>query len=74
MDEETQRLIELHNLAWDGEHTDLQPTACECKLAISVVDRPPQSSGNACFVCGGITVQSGTCTTCTNCGSQGGCG
>lgn len=33
-----------------------------------------QSSGNSCFACGGMTVRTGTCETCTSCGTSGGCG
>lgn len=79
MDAETETLLRQHkNL--DAVHTDLQPASCVCATASApiglgtVVTRPPQSSGNACFACGGITVQTGSCTTCTECGTTGGCG
>lgn len=72
MDSETEELVRRHNLSYDGEHTDLQPGACACRAR--VVAAVPVSSGDACYVCGGLTVRTGTCTTCTNCGTTGGCG
>jgi hypothetical protein len=71
--DEDAALVRRHNLAFQGEHDNLQPTDCVCRRA-RVVAAPPRSSGNACHVCGGITVQTGSCTTCTGCGTTGGCG
>lgn len=65
-------LLEPHNLKNETLlHTDVDVRGCACR---AVVARPPQSSGNACHDCGGIMVQTGTCTTCTGCGNTGGCG
>lgn len=35
---------------------------------------PPRASGEPCRDCGGVTVQTGACSTCTTCGTTGGCG
>lgn len=53
-------------------HTNLQPGQCAC--AGTIVMARPVSSGDICAVCGGMTVRTGTCTTCTECGTTGGCG
>lgn len=45
----------------------------EPKTPLIIVDRPP-TSGNACYECGGIMQRTGTCETCTECGTTGGCG
>lgn len=34
----------------------------------------PVHSGNSCHDCGGMMVRTGTCETCTECGTTGGCG
>lgn len=34
----------------------------------------PSWSGNSCRDCGGAMVRTGSCETCTSCGSSGGCG
>lgn len=52
-------------------HTDLTASGCACLRMVRVV---PQSTGNSCAECGGMTVQTGTCSTCTSCGTSGGCG
>lgn len=43
-----------------------------------VKDLPPRNAalpdGGVCFKCGGFTVRTGSCTTCTSCGTSGGCG
>lgn len=31
-------------------------------------------TGNVCKVCGGLVIQTGSCTTCTQCGETSGCG
>lgn len=64
-------LVERHDLAFPEAHTDLDETACVCRR---VVSRPPVTSGNTCATCGGMTVQTGTCHTCIECGTSGGCG
>lgn len=33
-----------------------------------------RSDGSTCRDCGGLTVPTGSCSTCTTCGSTGGCG
>jgi len=43
------------------------------KRAVALAEGHP--TGETCSECGGIMIQSGTCRTCTNCGtSSGGCG
>lgn len=71
---EIRDLVAEHNLHVPIVHDNLQAGQCVCAVAIAIVEHPPQSSGNACQVCGGIMVQTGTCTTCTGCGTTGGCG
>lgn len=76
MTPEVEEAIRGHSLS-DASfvHTNLVSTECDCfRVPAQVVAAPPRSSGNSCFVCGGITVQTGTCTTCTSCGTTGGCG
>lgn len=51
-------------------HTDLDVSRCACR---HVVYQRPQQTGNTCANCGGMAVQTGTCTTCTECGTSGGC-
>lgn len=66
-----------HNLLPNFVHTNLQAFMCACKEAVASVQPRPQTSapdGGICFACGGITVRTGTCTTCTECGTSGGCG
>lgn len=35
---------------------------------------PPRADGGVCRDCGGMTVPTGACSTCSQCGSTGGCG
>lgn len=35
---------------------------------------PPRADGGVCRDCGGMTVPTGACSTCRECGSTGGCG
>lgn len=39
-----------------------------------VVVRPARADGSVCRDCGGMTVPTGACSTCSVCGSTGGCG
>lgn len=43
-------------------------------VPVTKVKAVPVSSGNSCFACGGMTVRTGSCETCTTCGTSGGCG
>lgn len=71
MTPEVSEMISKHKLTQPVIHDDLDATRCVCR---SVVVARPQSTGNACADCGGMTVQTGTCHTCTSCGTSGGCG
>lgn len=77
------------HLPTDSElvHTNLNYRYCVCTSGttlhieeVAVPDvalgpRPrPNHSGNSCRDCGGMMVRTGTCETCTECGSTGGCG
>lgn len=44
------------------------------KVAGPIGQRAPGLDGTACMNCGGITVPTGSCYTCTTCGESGGCG
>lgn len=69
---ERDRLVRRHNLAFRGNHTDLVPGLCVChKFKVAA---PPAHTGNACIDCGGLMVRTGSCETCSQCGSTGGCG
>lgn len=71
-----------HNLVDGFVHTNLQADMCACKgtgSAGTVVHSAPKPQvstpdGGICFNCGGMTVRTGSCTTCTSCGTSGGCG
>ena len=41
--------------------------------AVNAAAKSMQSDAPACNTCGHITVRSGTCYKCLNCGNQGGC-
>ncbi len=41
--------------------------------AMNVMNKKMQGDAPACTNCGHITVRSGTCYKCLNCGTQGGC-
>lgn len=68
--------LEQHRLGLPVVHDDYQHALCAC--ASAVVSAPPANpglpDGGICFRCGGMTVRTGTCTTCTGCGETGGCG
>lgn len=72
MTPEVQALIDAHNPTFQGDHTNLQVHQCACatkpKPQLSLPD------GGVCPRCGGMTVRTGTCTTCQTCGESGGCG
>jgi hypothetical protein len=74
-----------HNLSLgeDFLHTDYDHDECYCRdlSAYAGFAVPRRSAaagglqdGGTCFACGGLTVRTGTCTTCTQCGETGGCG
>lgn len=63
-----------HNLSPGITHTDLQVSGCACRYGGSVVMTRPQQTGEVCASCGGMAVRTGTCTTCVECGTSGGCG
>lgn len=73
-----------HDLAYKAPHTNLLVTMCACATRVVPIspandpkNDPPKNTalpdGGTCFKCGGMTVRSGTCTTCMNCGEGGGC-
>lgn len=49
-------------------HDNLHPGWCSCNRSRRHDD------GNTCSDCGGTMIRTGTCHTCTTCGSTGGCG
>lgn len=55
-------------------HSDLDAARCSCRHLGTPVAAPPRSTGDICMSCGGMTVRTGTCHTCTSCGTSGGCG
>ncbi len=70
-----------HNLSLgeDFLHNDYHHDECACRdLSAFIVQKPRAlatlQDGGVCFACGGLTVRTGTCTTCTQCGETGGCG
>lgn len=72
-----------HNLTASVLHTNLVLTQCACyehqglKNGAEPHPQPNRAvgaDGGVCFKCGGMTVRTGTCTTCTSCGESGGCG
>jgi hypothetical protein len=44
------------------------------EAAAGVVVARPTFSGNSCTVCGGMMIRTGTCETCSECATTGGCG
>lgn len=84
---ESAAILRRHNLVEGLAHTDLDPSRCICSdpywsgrgysqgVSNAVQMRSGFSAdGGTCHACGGMTVRTGTCTTCTNCGETGGCG
>lgn len=77
-------IVRRHNLVEGLVHTDLEPGQCICADAywsgrgyspgVKGVQMRSSADGGTCHACGGMTVRTGTCTTCTNCGETGGCG
>lgn len=59
-------LMQKHRMGIAQVHDDLDATRCLC--------RRDRDEGETCRDCGGMTVRTGTCTTCTECGTTGGCG
>lgn len=70
---EVAALIRQHRLDPTVTHDDLQASTCRCGK-VNVVAKPPVSTGDMCASCGGMTVRTGSCHTCTSCGTSGGCG
>lgn len=65
------QLVSAHDLRDQGVvHTDLDVLSCACRA----VARRPNSTGDVCTDCGGMMVRTGSCTTCVECASTGGCG
>lgn len=65
----------------DAPHTNLKVGYCSCNPLNdpNIARKPPAHTGmlngGICFNCGGMTVQTGSCTECTQCfTSSGGCG
>lgn len=72
-DPEARALLGLHRLTDPSfVHTNLTRAMCAC-AGFGLPVRPRQT-GNVCSNCGGMAVQTGTCTTCVECGESGGCG
>lgn len=46
----------------------------EAALWVPTFPTPARADGSLCRDCGGMTVQTGACRTCTECGTTGGCG
>lgn len=72
---EAQRALVDHAPGPNVIHSNLIVTQCVC--AVLIEKRPVQSAGpdgGTCFICGNMTVRTGTCTTCTACGTTTGCG
>jgi ribonucleoside-diphosphate reductase alpha chain len=55
------------------EHTERDTTRLVVTDALSTATAAAQSDAPACDVCGSITVRSGTCYKCMNCGNSMGC-
>lgn len=62
------RLLSNHDLRPGLVHTNLQVSICACRPARPVI------TGNTCLDCGGMMIRTGTCYTCTECATTGGCG
>lgn len=60
-------LMQRHALGVGIVHDDLQASTCACRKRAA-------SEGQVCASCGGLMVRTGTCHTCTQCGTTGGCG
>lgn len=74
VNEEVKRQIAEHNLTEGFMHTNLVASQCAC-LTKKVDVRPRVvSDGGVCHHCGGLTVRTGTCHTCQECGASDGCG
>lgn len=80
---EVQEVLRGHELALrDFEHTNLVAHLCACNkgtYGLRNGAEPPHNSavgadGGTCFACGAMTVRTGSCTTCTSCGTSSGCG
>jgi hypothetical protein len=74
MPEDVVESMAAHNLAYKGDHTNLDIAYCVCKAQVAALK--PQAGlpdGGICFKCGGMTIRTGTCTACTSCGESGGC-
>lgn len=65
------QLLSTHVLRADVEHDDLDRDSCRCARL-----RQPAGAfdGETCPHCGGMTQRTGSCRTCTTCGSTTGCG
>lgn len=71
-DLEARLLLEAHDLSSGAEHTNLVASDCACRPQFVL---RAQGVGNACSNCGSLyTQQTGTCYTCRECGTSGGCG
>lgn len=66
---EVRQVLVQHNQS--EMHDDYDPTRCRCRRAVS---RAPNMTGSFCADCGSMMVRTGSCETCTGCGSTGGCG
>lgn len=74
-DPEARTLLSQHRLDDGIVHDNLAASDCSCSQS----DHPtPNTSvgadGGVCFACGGMTQRTGSCTTCTSCGTSSGCG
>ncbi len=61
-----------HNLADPAfVHSNLEPTECVCHRGHG---GPIRREGmDVCSDCGGLTIPTGSCMTCVECGASGGC-
>jgi ribonucleoside-diphosphate reductase alpha chain len=58
----------------DGDSEDEEEYVAPVPSADGAGERNIQTDGNICPSCGGLTVPTGTCRACPNCGWGGGCG
>jgi hypothetical protein len=59
-------LLQPHRLGAGIMHDNLDRSRCACMRGAD--------AGQVCMECGGMMIRTGTCHTCTECGTTGGCG
>lgn len=74
---EVQAALSRHDLSFPA-HDNLTYEDCKCanpnREHIEQARQAMGADGGTCFACGGMTVRTGSCTTCTNCATTSGCG